>query len=58
MKIGIDKYKKLIDDEYTDIVDRFVVDKELGIAKNIALKENIFAMFVCIVNKIPVLITG
>ena len=29
-----------------------------GIAKNRALLENIFSLFVCIVNKIPLIICG
>ena len=38
------------------MADRFII--ETGIAKNNALKENLFIMFVSIMNKIPLFLTG
>ena len=38
------------------IIDNFIIPK--GIAKNRALKENLFSAFICIVNKIPLIICG
>jgi E3 ubiquitin-protein ligase RNF213 len=42
--------------EYNDFLRRLNPDK--GIARNFALKENIFAIFTSIINKIPIFITG
>ena len=38
------------------IVENFIIPR--GIAKNRALKENLFSTFICIVNKIPLIICG
>jgi hypothetical protein len=38
------------------IINSFIIPK--GIAKNQALKENLFSAFFCIVNKIPLIICG
>ena len=42
--------------EMNYIIDNFIIPK--GIAKNRALKENLFSAFICIVNKIPLIICG
>ena len=42
--------------EMNYIIDNFIMPK--GIAKNRALKENLFSAFICIVNKIPLIICG
>ena len=42
--------------EQNDYIKRMVT--EPGIALNEALRENIFALIVCISNKIPVLLCG
>ncbi|KAL4237385.1 hypothetical protein ACF0H5_002103 [Mactra antiquata] len=46
----------IIKEEQTDILDR--MDLPPGIAKNSALKENIFVLLVCILNRIPVFLVG
>ena len=45
-----------IDEELKTLINRIIIDK--GIAKNTALKENIFALFNCIMNYIPIFICG
>ena len=45
-----------IDLELKILINRIIIDK--GIAKNTALKENIFALFNCIMNYIPIFICG
>ena len=48
---------QLLEREETDFLDRMEnIPKDL--AKNKALKENVFALIVCIVNKIPLFICG
>ena len=39
-----------------DLADNLILDK--GIAKSRALLDNIFSMFVCLINKIPIFICG
>ncbi len=55
------KYKKsdfenVLDIEYIDLLNKMKIDN--SIAKNEALKENIFLLVTCIMNKIPLFITG
>jgi len=47
---------KVYYDEQNEYLNRMNVPK--GIAKNNALRENVFATFVCVMNKIPVFICG
>ncbi|XP_060598064.1 uncharacterized protein LOC132751874 [Ruditapes philippinarum] len=42
--------------EQNDILERMNVPA--GIAKNTALRENVFMLFVCILNKIPIFLVG
>ena len=53
---------KVIEDEQTEYLNRMRdnTDKNLlrGVAFNTALRENVFAMLVCLVNKIPVIVCG
>ena len=44
--------------EVTYISEQFIIDYEKGIALNRSLKENLFTSFVCIVNRIPLIIVG
>jgi len=44
--------------EVTYIAEQFIIDYEKGIALNRSLKENLFTSFVCIVNRIPLIIVG
>ena len=44
--------------EMTYISEQFIIDTEKGIALNRSLKENLFTSFVCIVNRIPLIIVG
>ena len=44
--------------EVTYIAEQFVIDYEKGIALNRSLKENLFTSFICIVNRIPLIIVG
>ena len=39
-----------------DLIKRIDVPK--GIAKNLALRENVFTLFICITQKIPIILTG
>ena len=50
------KTNNFIDGELTTLINRIIIDK--GISKNTALKENIFALFNCIMNYIPIFICG
>ena len=58
--------KELFNNKFLDIPDKevsyiskeFQIDLDKGIALNKSLKENLFASFVCIVNKIPLIIIG
>ena len=56
--------KVLKDQKYFDVIKReknYILSKlniPHGIAKNASLSENIFSLFVCIVNKIPLIICG
>ena len=40
------------------IAEQFIIDVDKGIALNRSLKENLFTSFVCIVNRIPLIIVG
>jgi len=44
--------------EVAYISDQFIIDFEKGIALNRSLKENLFTSFICIVNRIPLIIVG
>lgn len=46
----------VLENEQTDYLCR--MNKPLGIATNLALRENVFACFVCLMNKLPVIIVG
>ena len=56
--------KVLKDQKYFDVIKReknYILSKlniPHGIAKNASLSENIFSLFVCIVNKMPLIICG
>ena len=41
-----------------NITEKMSIEKNKGIALNPALKENLFSMFICITNKIPLIIIG
>ena len=47
---------EVFNDEQEDYLRRMTLPP--GIALNTALKENIFTLLVCVVNKIPLLICG
>ena len=55
-KYFVDKFIKIPELEMDYIINNFNIPT--GIAKNKALKENLFSTFVCIVNKIPIIICG
>ena len=40
------------------ITDQFVIDKQKNIILNKSLRENLFSGFICIINKIPLIIVG
>ena len=48
--------KKIIEEEINFICEKMIIPK--GIALNKALKENLFALFHCILSKIPIYIIG
>ena len=51
-----DSFLKIPEMEMDYVIDNFLIPK--GIAKNRALKENLFSTLFCIVNKIPIIICG
>lgn len=51
-----EKIEKIIVDEQNDILNRMKLPP--GTAKNTALRENVFVILVCILNKIPVFVVG
>lgn len=51
-----EKIEKIIVDEQNDILNR--MELFLGIVKNIVLRENVFVILVCILNKILVFVVG
>lgn len=48
--------QRIIIDQQNDILER--MDLPTGIAKNTALKENVFVILVCLLNKIPIFLVG
>ena len=56
LKISKEEIIKIIEIEKNDIIERIKVP--IGIAKNDPLLENIFALFICIFLKIPIIICG
>jgi nucleoside-triphosphatase THEP1 len=52
--------EQVIDDEQHDIIYRIKAKNLLGpdIAVNVALKENIFTILVCLLNRVPLIICG
>lgn len=48
--------EKIIIEEQNDILNR--MELPLGTAKNTALRENVFVILVCILNRIPVFVVG
>ena len=51
-----EKYYDIIEDEQKFIIQQIKIPP--GIAKNHSLLENVFSIFVCVVNKIPLIICG
>ena len=49
-------FLKIPELEMDYVIDNFIIP--IGIAKNSALKENLFSTLFCIVNKIPIIICG
>lgn len=49
-------FDKVVKFELTNFIQR--LRTESGIAHNFALKENVFLMYVCIVNKLPLFLAG
>lgn len=46
----------IIQEEQNDIIQR--INPPKGVARNKALKENVFIMYVCFMNNIPLFLTG
>ena len=44
--------------EITEIAKEMTIEKNKGIALNRTLKENLFTCFICIINKVPLIIIG
>jgi hypothetical protein len=57
-KVNLDRknIQEIYEEEQNEYLKRMNVPK--GIARNNALKENVFATFICIMNKIPIFICG
>ena len=49
-------FKEIFYQESKDLLER--INPGEGIARNTALRENTFVMFTCIINKIPLFISG
>ena len=56
LKISNINFLELIKKIQRKVIDNFTIEK--GIAKNRILLENLFALFVCVNNKIPIIICG
>ena len=55
-KGGVDDFSAIIRMEEEDYLDRMELPP--GTARNAALRENVFVMLVCILNRIPVFVVG
>lgn len=57
-RFGLDEevFKKVLDEEQMLFINQMEIPKGIGL--NSLLKENIFSMIVCILNKIPLFIVG
>eukprot|EP00828_Plagiopyla_frontata_P015915 TRINITY_DN2064_c0_g1_i6.p1 TRINITY_DN2064_c0_g1~~TRINITY_DN2064_c0_g1_i6.p1 ORF type:complete len:398 (+),score=58.60 TRINITY_DN2064_c0_g1_i6:1099-2292(+) len=55
-KLNEQDYDDIIITEQMDIINRIGVPP--GIAKNFALRENVFGLFVCVTQKIPMILSG
>lgn len=51
-----EKFKDILDFELNDFINR--LNPDISIARNYALRENVFALFASMINKIPIYITG
>lgn len=56
LKISKERILQIYTNEQNEYLNRMNIPK--GIAKNNALRENVFATFTCVMNKIPVYICG
>ena len=56
LKLSVKDIEKVYESEQDEYLKRLNLPK--GIARNNALRENIFAAFVCIINKVPMFICG
>jgi MoxR-like ATPase len=46
----------VMENEQTDYLCR--MNRPVGIATNLALRENVFSCFVCLMNRLPIIIVG
>ena len=51
-------FLKIPEFEIKKITNQMHIEKNRGIALNRALRENLFTIFICIINKIPLIIVG
>ena len=51
-------FLKIPEAQVENITKQMVLDESKGIALNRALRENLFTIFICITNKIPLIIVG
>jgi hypothetical protein len=56
LNIAVKKYRSIIDFEHYDLIKR--LNPPPTVARNFSLRENLFLMFVCVANKIPLFLTG
>ena len=54
--LGLDPFQEVINEEYEFLISCLQSPQDIG--RNISIKENIFVMFVCLFNKIPLILTG
>ena len=55
-RLDAKEFDDIIITEQMDLINRIGVPA--GIAKNFALRENIFGLFICVVQKIPMILSG
>ena len=56
MSISLHSFQRILEEEYNLYLDNIEIPR--GIGRNKPLKENIFVIITCILNNIPLFITG
>ena len=56
LSFKVNEFHNVLKQEYKRYIDQMEIPINIG--KNIPLKENVFAMITCIINEIPLIVTG